>query len=318
MKPSGIDPILRDFLGLSLLCTLGAAFELYIDPKNYQYTGTPVDKSTVAERPWEPIRFKFFLEESMFTKVDTARREILKRVIKESFQFYSDSNLRVQRDPNGLALYKNKHNNQYNKGYDVNGLLVKFPESVNFFKADMVFLIHFTDDPNFAGSGSAAATLGFDVNTYRPNVGIVLITANTYTILETMAYRKGYEASVGVLRHEIGHALGIGRLVMQYSTYAEYALNSTREKIYPETEDADNAKELFMGLSFPTILAETRKHFECPDLKFIELENGGGTGSRGGEPLPPYFDKDPCLRAKSCKMSDYKGQLHVIINFLRS
>ncbi|CAD6192713.1 unnamed protein product [Caenorhabditis auriculariae] len=308
------------------------------DPGMFQPTGK-VRRKSLSEVPWEPIRFHIQYHSTVL-KSSRDEIEILKKAVEEGLRWGNKS---------VKAVCDEK---------------IHFPKDVNFFKcgnekgcvekpldADYVWMVSIKNEES--DTTVRTKPCNYDINSKRPTAGHIQVIRSYLKEALKLKTNGGTENLIDTLRAAMALGLFLSSTLLKgYSNYKENYIESTRFTVYPETKLVEEKDEAFIGVSFPKSLAEARRRFKCPSLKYVELENSLETpgshfesdflpfeylethaGSDSSyftnislalmedsgwykvdysvaEPVPQLIEeKHPCLYAKSCKFSEYHGQM---------
>ncbi|CAD6199687.1 unnamed protein product [Caenorhabditis auriculariae] len=256
------------------------------------------EKSSRKEE-WKPIRFRVFYAKSVFDELPIDQTKLIQKIMKRALEFF-DVKVRPSSD---FGLYKTKDGSKFKKmcaGNPVSDEFNVFTCSEedrkigctdNDFKPLKVklgiFMNRFNSD--FLGrDGSTIAEAIFcsrdpEIED-RPVAGKVTIMKDKLEKKMKKILRGGEDELYTTILHEMAHALFFSSCPFwrAYPKAKElYKDNLKRSEVYPETKGS-GVDETFHGIAFPKSLKEARKYFDCPDMKYIELENSKYPGSELG------------------------------------
>ncbi|CAD6199688.1 unnamed protein product [Caenorhabditis auriculariae] len=224
-------------------------------------------------------------------------QNVLKKAVDLSLKWYD---VKVQRDPDGLIFKQIKYKGVYYKAICNHEEV--FVPSPDFFECldeidcvekpimvDYVWLIKIkSQDYNILASAGPCTA---DRNSLRPTSGRMFLSKSVIREATEEIHRGGLERLMDTIRHEIAHGLFLlGDLVDLYPNSKLHVIKSTRFTVYPEIiNESTKEDEHFIGYSFPKALEKARDYFECPDLKYVEMENRGNGDHFETDFLPYEF-----------------------------
>lgn len=132
---------------------------------------------------------------------------------------------------------------------------------------------------------AAASTCKTDSSTSRPIVGVYYL--NFANLKGTKMYEYFYFTT---FTHEFMHII-----FFSASLFDKYRNPANLSEAVPashyETEQI-NSKTQFTKLKYPSLVALAQKYYRCPNLTYIPLENGGGSGTAGSHWEKLFFPED--------------------------
>ena len=220
-----------------------------------------ISKLRYLQADWQPIRIYIdYTQLDSQTTVDAAKRAGLKKVVDKSKLMY-ESLLNVKRLTKKLTV---------NTCDDaVVGEVLK----TTGVDADIVIFPHF--EPSYTDSTEAAASFcAQDQTTGRPLVGYMKYSIGLFDVVKT----NWEEYYFALTFHEMAHIL-----VFNESLFDSYINNTTGKFL---TKSDVTTTETINGIlrtliKTPKVVASAKFHFGCSTLTGVEVENQGGSGTKG-------------------------------------
>eukprot|EP01125_Pyxidicula_operculata_P006271 TRINITY_DN2178_c0_g1_i1.p1 TRINITY_DN2178_c0_g1~~TRINITY_DN2178_c0_g1_i1.p1 ORF type:complete len:648 (-),score=81.24 TRINITY_DN2178_c0_g1_i1:297-2240(-) len=114
----------------------------------------------------------------------------------------------------------------------------------------------------------------------RPIAGIVNFAPYSMDLTD-----EGYSKQIGIIKHEITHALGFTRQKWENTGFIKWTSDTQYEVIRPnqiiKEYDHPEIGHVVKRIITPNVAEAVRKHFNCSGLDGAELEDGGGSGTAG-------------------------------------
>ncbi|CAD8097701.1 unnamed protein product [Paramecium sonneborni] len=216
-------------------------------------------KPNITSLSWEPLRIHYEFLNSNFDSKSVAFLQTVLNITSTFFQ----KHLLIQRT-NSKITYKDSYPNSI-FGFRISEELQKKE-----YDADLVFFINIERsffDPYLAYCGPAI----FDEETLRPIFG--LISWNMYyTSLDKMT-NSVFESNVEIAVHEVIHGLGFidDYFISFYDSFTGESYNTSNSYIQSDVT----------YLSTPRVTNFVQYHFNCTSLLGLQMENDGGSGTKG-------------------------------------
>lgn len=188
-----------------------------------------------------------YLRNVIFTKISRLLKLIFKVRHEPNFEFDEDY------DEGSITCVDGvKFSNLFLKHFDGGlGIIVTFQG---------------TKEDGFLAWSTACALEG---ESSRPNFGQLNINPAYLDV-------NNFRALSDTLIHEIFHIMGFSPTLIPF-----FVDDNLKYVPLSDTVELNNSKSRIVGIKSPTVLSVARKHYNCPYIKSVNLENEGGEGSIG-------------------------------------
>jgi hypothetical protein len=224
-------------------------------------TSSDGDFLSFLDSDWEQIRIHLDYTMLNAQKAPAVIEQNVKKMMEESIRVFSSLfNVKPIR---GLLKARNPSCSGITLGRDVqNGVA-----------ADLVIVPFVENDHAGSTTVAAASACDIDQKNFRPLLGRIGFNPDQLHFTD----KASFDYYIMVTLHELSHIFGFSRNLF------EFFIDSNGRRLGIQnvvTEQVVNGRLVTM-IKTPKVIEAAKKHFNCPFVKGVEVENQGGSGTAG-------------------------------------